>query len=43
MKNFDDDTKENNKNKKNPPRPRIPNYPYRILIIDSSGSGKTNA
>ena len=27
----------------NPNRPEIPDYPYRILIIANSGSGKTNA
>ena len=24
-------------------RPKIPEHPYRILIAESSGSGKTNA
>ena len=27
----------------NPKQPEIPDHPYRILIIGSSGSGKTNA
>ena len=29
--------------KHNPKCPYIPDYPYRIFIIGSSGSGKTNA
>ena len=29
--------------KNNEKWPYIPDHPYRILIIDSSGSGKTNA
>ena len=28
--------------KHNPDWPYIPDYPYRILIIEGSGSGKTN-
>ena len=42
MINFDDYTNEN-KTKHNPKWPYIPDYLYRILIIGSSGSGKTNA
>ena len=42
MINFDDYTNEN-KIKHNPNWPYIPDHPYRILIIGSSGSGKTNA
>ena len=42
MINFDDGTGENIK-EQNPNSPQIPDHPYRILIIDSSGSGKTNA
>ena len=42
MFNFDyitkEDIKEHNRNK-----PKIPDHPYRILIIGASGSGKTNA
>ena len=41
MTNFDDYTNEN-KTKHNPNWPYIPNHPWRILIIVSSGSGKTN-
>ena len=39
MINFDDVTKENIK-EVNPNLPQIPDYPYRILIIGGSGSGK---
>ena len=42
MLNLDDITNENNK-KHIKKRPFIPDHPYRILIIGSSGSGKTNA
>ena len=42
MINFDDYTKESKTNH-NPKWPYIPDHPYRILIIGSSGSGKTNA
>ena len=42
MINFDDYTSEN-KTKHNPKWPYIPDYLYRILIIGSSGSGKSNA
>ena len=42
MFNLDDITNENNK-QHNEKWPFIPNYPYRILIIGGSGSGKTNA
>ena len=38
---FDDITKENTK-KHNPNWPQIPDHPYRILIIENSGSVKTN-
>ena len=41
MINFDDYTNEN-KLKHNPDQPYIPDYPYRILIIEGSGSGKEN-
>ena len=41
MLNLDDITNENNK-KYIKKRPFIPDHPYRILIIGSSGSGKTN-
>ena len=41
MINFDDYTNEN-KTKHNPAGPYIPNHPYRILIIEGSGSGKAN-
>ena len=40
--NFDDYTNENII-EHNPKWPYIPDHPYRILIIGSSGSGKTNA
>ena len=42
MINFDDYTNEN-KTKRNPDWPYIPDNPYRTLIIGGSGSGKTNA
>ena len=42
MFNLDAITNENNKDH-NKKWPCIPDYPYRILIIGSSGSGKTNA
>ena len=42
MINFDDVTNEN-KIEHNPNWPRIPDHLYKILIIGSSGSGKTNA
>ena len=42
MLNFDDITNKNNKDH-NENWPYIPDHPYRILIIGSSGSGKTNA
>ena len=42
MLNLDSITNENNK-EHNQKWPYIPDYPYRILIIDGSGSGKTNA
>ena len=42
MFNLDDITNENNK-QHNERWPFIPDYPYRILIIGGSGSGKTNA
>ena len=42
MINFDDYTNEN-KPQHNLNWPYIPDYPYRILIIGGSGSGKTNA
>ena len=42
MLNLDDITNENNKNH-NKKWPFIPDYPYRILVIDDSGSGKINA
>ena len=42
MINFDDYTSEN-KIEHNSKWPDIPDHPYRILIIDGSGSGKTNA
>ena len=42
MINFDDYTNENIL-EHNSKWPYIPDYPYRILIIGSSGSGKTNA
>ena len=42
MINFDDYTNEN-KIEHNSKCPYIPDHPYRILIVDGSGSGKTNA
>ena len=42
MINFDDVIKENIKKHK-PNWPRISGYPYRILIIGGSGSGKRNS
>ena len=42
MINLDSITNENNK-EHNEKWPFIPYYPYRILIIGGSGSGKTNA
>ena len=42
MINFDDYANEN-KTEHNLNWPYIPNYPYRMLIIGGSGSGKTNA
>ena len=42
MINFDDYTNKN-KTQHNSKWPYIPDHPYRILIIGSSGSGKTNA
>ena len=42
MINYDDITKANI-SKQNLNWPRIPVYPYRVLIIGSSVSGKTNA
>ena len=42
MINFDDHANEN-KTENNPKWPYIPDYPYRILIVGGSGSGKTNA
>ena len=42
MINFDDHTNEN-KTQHNSNWPYIPDHLYRILIIGSSGSGKTNA
>ena len=42
MINFDDYANEN-KTEDNLKWPYIPNHPYRILVIGSSGSGKTNA
>ena len=42
MINFDDHENEN-KREHNSKRPYIPDYPYRILMIGGSGSGKTNA
>ena len=41
MINFDDYTNEN-KIEHNSNSPYIPDHPYRILIVGSSGSGKTN-
>ena len=42
MTNFDDCTNEN-KTKNNPKEPYVPDHSCRILIIEGSGSGKTNA
>ena len=42
MINFDNYANEN-KTKHNQDWPHIPDHPYRILIIEGSGSGKTNA
>ena len=42
MINFDDYSNENN-TEHNKKWSYIPDHPYRILIIGSSGSGKTNA
>ena len=42
MLNLDDITNENNR-KRNKKWQFIPDLPYRILIIDGSGSGKTNS
>ena len=42
MINLDSITNENNK-EHNEKWPYIPDHPYRIVIIGSSGSGKTNA
>ena len=42
MINFDDHANEN-KTENNPKWPYIPDYPYRILIVGGSGSGKTFA
>ena len=42
MFNFDYITKEDIK-EQNPKWPEMSNHPYQILIIGSSGSGKTNA
>ena len=42
MFNLDDITNENNKEHNNK-WPYIPNHPYRMLIIGSSGSGKRNS
>ena len=39
---FDDAIKEETK-EHNPNQPRIPDHPYKILIIGGSGSGKTNS
>ena len=41
MINFDEYTNENKVNH-NPNWPYIPDHPYIILIIEGSGSGKTN-
>ena len=38
MKNYDESVEINH----NTNWPYIPNHPYRILIVDGSGSGKTN-
>ena len=42
MINFDDVTEENIK-EHNPNWPHISDHPYRILLIGSSGYGKTNS
>ena len=42
MFNLDDITNENSR-EHNKELPLIPDHPYRILIIGSSGLGKTNA
>ena len=44
-KNTQKKIKENNPNIKehNPNRPQIPDHPYRILIIEGSGSEKINS
>ena len=42
MFNFDYITKEHIK-EHNPNWPKIPDHPYRILIVEGSGSGKANA
>ena len=42
MINIGDFLKENIK-EHNPNWPEIPDYPYKILIVDGSGSGKTNS
>ena len=42
MINYNDVTKENIKNH-DPNWPRIPDRPYRVLLIGGSGSGKTDA
>ena len=42
MINSDNYTNEN-KTKHNPNQPYIPDHPYRMLIIEGSGSGKINA
>ena len=38
-----DGIKNENNKEQNIKRPFIPDYPYRILLIGGSGSGKTNA
>ena len=43
MINFDDVTKENIKKNNNSNWQQIPDYPYRILIIGGSESGKTSS
>ena len=42
MINFNDAMKENIK-EHNPNWPEIPDYPYRILVVEGSRSGKTNS
>ena len=42
MINFDDVSKKN-MTKHNPSWPKISDHPFRVLIIGSSGSGKTNS